>query len=346
MDVETDVKKSQPLWEICGHDKITDYLKLSIAGNHVSHAYVFAGSANLGKEATATKFIKALYCQGKGEYSPCGECPACRQINSRVYPDVYYLKRLVDEKSGKLKRDITVEQVRELKAKLSQSTLLRSWKIAIIEEAEALNGNSANSLLKVLEEPTAKTVIILITSDISRMPKTILSRSLVLNFLPVKRETIKDYLLSREMPEDKADKLARLALGRPGVAIELAENAEALSEMQKNFDDFYQLFSSDLSGRFKHLDALIAWEKDESLNIKKMIRLLDNWQAAIRDLILIMNHNEAGLANLRTSQTAIAAKPIGWGRILNANLLIAEAKKMFDFNISSKNIMENILINL
>lgn len=339
-------KNSKFLWQVCGHDTITDYLKSSILSNTVSHAYVFAGAAGLGKETTASKFIKSLFCQGKGEYVPCGECPACRQIESKVHPDVYYLRRLTDEKTGKLKRNISIEQVIDLKAKLSQTTLLRGWKIAVIEEAEALNNNSANSLLKVLEEPTQKTAIILITSDISRLPKTILSRSLVLNFLPVKREEIKNYLLSREIADDKADKLARLALGRPGTAINLAEDSEALSAALKNFDDFYNVFNNDLSLRLKNIDALIEWEKDESLNIKKLLKMLDNWQAALRDMILFMNHNEAGLANLKIVKAAAGMKPLSWERILNADLLIAEAKKMFDSNISSKNILENILINL
>lgn len=345
MQAETDAKKGRFLWEVCGHGKITDYLKLSILSNHVSHAYVFAGAANLGKRATAIKFIKSLYCQGKGEYVPCGECPSCRQIESQAHPDVYCLRRLIDEKSGKLKREISVDQVRDLKAKLSQSTLLRSWKIAIIEEAEALNNNSANSLLKVLEEPTPKTVIILITSDISRLPKTVISRSLVLNFLPVNRGDIRDYLLSREIPPEKAEKISRLALGRPGAAVSLSESPEMLGETQKNFDDFYKLINSGLAARLKSLDSLISWEKDESLNIKKLLRLLDDWQAAVRDLLLVLNSNEAGLANIKSAQAA-ALQPIGAARILNADRLLSEAKKMFESNISSKNALENILINL
>jgi len=346
MKAETEAEKSRFLWQVCGHEKITDYLKSSVLNGQVSHAYVFAGAAGLGKETAAFKFIKTLFCQGKGEYVPCGECPACRQIESRVHPDIYYLRRLTDDKSGKLKRNISIDQVIELKGKLSQTTLLRGWKIAVIEEAEALNNSSANSLLKVLEEPTPKTAIILITSDISRLPKTILSRSLILNFLPVNRSDIKDYLLSREVPEDKAEKISRLALGRPGTAVSLAEDSEALGGMQKHFDDFYKVFSSDLSYRLKNIDALISWEKDESLNIKKLSKMLDDWQAALRDLILLSNHNEAGLANVRAARSAGDLKQLTWPRILNADLLIAEAKKMFDFNVSSKNVLENILINL
>lgn len=346
MQAESATKTKRFLWEVCGHGQITDYLKSSITTNQVSHAYVFAGGRGLGKGTTSAKFVKTLFCQGQGEYRPCNECSACRQVESRVHPDIYYVNRLVDEKSGKLKREISVEQIRELKSKLSQSTLLRSWKIAIIEEAEALNDNSANSLLKVLEEPTFKTAIILITSNIARLPKTIISRSLVLNFLPVKRSEIKDYLLSRHLGEEKADRISRLALGRPDVALALADDQEALSEMQKNFDDFNQLFRSDLSVRLSLLDSLINWEKDESLNIKKLNVMLDNWQAALRDLILSLSGNENSLASLKSAKEAEALKSLSWDRLLKADELISAAKKMFDFNISSKNILENILINL
>jgi len=339
-------KTSRFLWEVCGHGRITDYLKSSIVNNQVSHAYIFAGSSGLGKETTVAKFIKTLFCSGRGEYLPCNECPACRQINSKIHPDVYYLRRLIDEKTGKLKRDISVEQVRELKARLSQSTLLRGWKIAIIEEAEALNGNSANSLLKVLEEPTAKTAIILITSDISRLPKTVLSRSLALNFLPVRKEEIKEFLLSRGIGEEKAGRISRLALGRPGTAITLAENPEALAETQKRFDGFISLFRSDLSARLSSIEAVISWEKDESLNLKKLNGLLTDWQAALRDLILARLGNQADLADLRALKEIAGLERLSWGRILRADYFLAEAKKMFDANISSRNILENLIINL
>ena len=126
----------------------------------------------------------------------------------------------------------------------------------------------------------------------------------------------------------------------------MTEDSEVLGEMQKNFDDFHNVFNCGLSDRLKNIETVISWEKDESINIKKLHRLLDNWQAALRDLVLLLNHNEAGLANIKSVKAAEDSKVIGFGRILKANALMSEAKKMFDFNVSSKNILENILINL
>ena len=123
--------------------------------------------------------------------------------------------------------------------------------MALIDEAETLNRHAANSLLKVLEEPTPQTVIILIASDLSRLPKTIMSRSLVLNFLPVVRSDIKNFLLSRELSEDKADKISRLALGRPGIAVNLAEDDNELSVSQNNIEAYFSLWQNNLIARLK-----------------------------------------------------------------------------------------------
>jgi DNA polymerase-3 subunit delta' len=336
-------EKGKLLWEVCGHGKIVDYLKSSIINNSVSHSYIFAGQDHLGKSTVADKFMRTLYCQGKGEYRPCGECPACQQINSRVHPDVFWVRRLTDEKTGKLKRELIIDQARELKARLSQGALLASWKVAVIEEAELLNINSANSLLKLLEEPSAKTVIILLVSDLGMVPKTVVSRCQTLNFLPVPTVEIKEFLLSKKVGEDKAEKISHLALNKPGTAVELADDGEKFSETIDDAKKFFEVFFCDLAGRLKLLDSLIDWQKDESLNIMKLNVFLDRWLLALRDFILADNGN-AQLTVLGAGNVSPIKIPTE--RVIKAWRLIGTAKANLDYNISSKNILENLIINL
>jgi DNA polymerase III delta' subunit len=333
------------LWEVCGHEKIVGYLKSSILSSKISHAYIFGGQKHLGKNTVAERFIKTLYCQKQDSYRPCGECSACRQVESGSHPDVYRLKKIINDKTGKWRQEIIIDQIRDLKYRLSQGTLLKSWKVALIDEAETLNENAANSLLKVLEEPTAQTVIILIASDVSRLPKTVLSRCQVLNFLAVSKGSIKDFLLSREISSDRAEKISRLALGRPGIAINLTESGEYLDETKKQSEVFFRLLMSNLSVRLKELETLLDFEKDEALNSLKLARLLENWQLALRDVILLKNYNEANLASIRTNKETGELRQITWNDILKLDSLINEAKNLMASNISSKNILENLIIN-
>jgi len=338
--------QSQFLWEVCGHEKVVSYLKSSILNRKISHAYIFAGPEHLGKHTVALKFIKTLYCQGQGDYRPCGDCPACRQVESGTHPDIYRLKKIINEKTGKWRQEIIIDQIRELKIQLSQGTLLKSWKVAIIDEAETLNENAANSLLKVLEEPTPQTVIILIASDISRLPQTILSRSLILNFLPVPREDISDCLLSRGLSQDKAERITRLSLGRPGAAINLAEDNELFLETKKQSADFIKLLTENLAGRLKNLANIIDWEKDEALNIIKLNQLLNNWQMALRDILLVKNFNEANLAELKPDKELKNLRQLSWLMLIKADWFISQARQAPDYNFTSKNILENLVINL
>lgn len=340
-------KQIQYFWDICGQEKVVDFLKSAIKNNRVGHAYIFAGPDALGKETIANQFIKSLMCAGTGETKPCNDCAVCRQINNLTHPDVFRLGRIINDKTGKWRYDIIIDQIRELKYKLSQGSFLSGWKVAIISEAELLNINSANAFLKVLEEPTPKTIIILIVSDISAVPKTIASRCQVLNCLPVARQEIKDYLLSKEVKEDIAERATRLALGRPGRAITLADNPELLNEEQEQIDSLLKLLPLSLIERLKLLDEVFKADKDEAVSSSRAHDLIESWQMTLRDLLLLKLNSEYYMANLSSLPLLYETKDkVSWERILSADQLITELKRLFDNNISSRNILENLVINL
>ncbi len=336
-------EKHKFLWEVCGHEKIVSYLKSAIATDRVNHAYIFAGPSGLGKATVADRFIKTLYCQGQGEYKPCGQCPACRQVEAHTHPDVYRVGRVINEKTGKFYREIVIDQMRDLKMKLSQGTLLSSWKIAIIEDADYLNVNAANSLLKVLEEPTRKTVIILLVSDLSQMLKTITSRVQVLNFLPVSHDEIKDYLLSQEISNDKAQRIANLSLGKPRLAIKMIEDNDYYNTVTTDIKSFGEIFELDMFSRLKKMDSLLDWDKDESINISRLNLLFDHWLMGLRDLIMLSTNNSRLMAIVAGERSLAAGTA---NRLLRVYDLISTARGLLDRNISSKNVLENLIINI
>ena len=334
-------------WDICGHERISAFLQSAIVNNKLSHAYLFIGPAGVGKYALAGKFLKSIFCLRTDQPSPCGQCGNCLQLERGAHPDVYLVERQADETTGKWKKDIIINQIRELKQKLQQTTLLSGYKAALIPEAQLVNHNAYSSLLKILEEPTAKTIIILLSDDPEKIPATIVSRCQTINFLPVAGGILENYLSRQGAAEEKIKLLSRLAHGLPGRAIGLLQDEESLDQLQHNLDLFSEIVKDNPNARINRLEETVAWEKDETLNVAKIGRLLDDWQAALRDLLLLSRGGEYYAANVRSLKIFSELKEkFDWRRILVAAARLRQAKELLQQNINSKFVLENLIINL
>ncbi len=339
--------KTDFCWETCGHDNVVSFLQSSAASGKISHAYLFVGPAGLGKYTVAQKFVGSILCQGQNSARPCGDCFCCHQLERGVHPDVYEVFRQTDEKTGKLKKNISIDQVRDLKNRLQQGSMLNSYKVAIIDGAQALTAAAANGLLKLLEEPTPKTVIILIADSVANLPPTIASRCQQLNFFPVDTRRIEDFL--REKTDSAvAQKIARLSYGRPGVAMSFLENKSLLTDYDDNIKKFFTLLGADLSGRFKLVDKLVGFAAgDETQNAERVKKLLADWQLLIRDFLLISSDNEFLVANAEyLPQIKKNSGNFDFAKIKNTLLAMNRAMIGFDYNVNSKLILENLIINL
>lgn len=332
-------------WDICGHHKIADFLQLSIINDQLVHAYLFVGPTHVGKQTVAEKFMASLYCQNQDEAVPCGQCSWCRQLEKKIHPDVYYVNRQINEKTGKWRKDIAVEQIRSLKIKLQQGTLLNSYKIALVPQAELINLSGFNALLKLIEEPTSKTIIILITDDLSKIPATVISRCQVLRFLPVGFKAIKEYLISHNYNQD-IEKITALACGRPGTALSLAENQELLHSYNEAVKNFIDLAEADLPKRINMAENLISWSRDESANTDSLRLLLNHWQVALRDIMLVHYEQEFLITN--QSFALALGKLKNKISLFKINFLIKKINQglgYLAYGVSSKNILENIIIH-
>lgn len=342
-----DKQNNQFQWPIVGHANIVSYLQNNILANKVAHAYLFVGPANIGKTAVAEFFVNSLVCERldsdtEEKQIPCNECSRCQQVKNKIHPDIFWLSREINEKTEKLKKNISIEQIRELQNKLSLCSFLDSYKIAVIREASTLSKEAANSLLKTLEEPAPKTVMILLTASLADLPRTIVSRCQVIKFLPVAGKEIIDYLIFLKTEKKKAKTLAELSFGRPGVAINYLHSSDDYLDFQEKVKQFISLLKSeDINERFKLINNLI---KFNDVDFLKDILII--WKKILRDLLLIKYSGQNFISNFRFSSDLAQLVDVYAAKSLIADLKeINSAKRYLDSNVNPKLVLENLVLN-
>lgn len=209
--------------DILGHEQIIEHLKNAIAMNKVSHAYIINGPDRCGKKMIAQAFAQTLQCEKKdGETTePCMQCHSCIQAAGKNQPDIIYVKH---EKPNTISVD-------DIRIKVNNDIVIKpyssSYKIYIIDEAEKMNVQAQNALLKTIEEPPAYVVIILLTTNADLFLPTILSRCITLNIKAVADDKIKKYLMSYyQIPDYQAKVCVAFAQGNVGKAIRLASSED------------------------------------------------------------------------------------------------------------------------
>lgn len=212
---------------IIGHEKIIEYFQNAITMDKVSHAYILNGADKSGKMMLAEAFAAALQCE-KGEAAPCNECHSCKQAANRNQPDIIYVTH---EKPNTL-------GVEDIRKQINDDIILKPYssryKIYIVDEAEKMNVQAQNALLKTIEEPPAYAVLILLTTNADGFLPTILSRCVRLDLKAVKDEDIRRYLMEvKQVPDYQAKICVAFAQGNVGKAIQLA-GSENFNEMKNS----------------------------------------------------------------------------------------------------------------
>ncbi len=167
--------------KIVGQEHITRTLQNQIKNDQIGHAYLFCGSRGTGKTTTAKVFARAINCLNPHNGSPCGECEVCKALKENNAIDIIE----IDAASNN-----GVEEIRDLRDKVKYPPTVGKYKVYIIDEVHMLTPNAFNALLKTLEEPPAHVVFILATTEVHKLPATILSRVLRFDFKLINTETI------------------------------------------------------------------------------------------------------------------------------------------------------------
>lgn len=329
-------------WPVIGHQGIVRYLQHCLEAGNIAQAYLFTGPAHLGKRFLAEILVNSLICKNfhekNSEFVPCGVCECCRQLANRVHPDVYWLKREVNDKSDKLKKNISIEQIRELQNKLNLCSFLNSFKIAVVDGAETLSLDAANSLLKTLEEPTKNTVIILLAENIAWLPKTIVSRCQTLKFLPVAAQEIFDHLLALKVERKKAKLLSVLAFGRPGIALTYLNDPREYLAFEGEVKQFLAFLRGNIAGRFKLANDLADVESAQAV--------LAVWRRVLRDLLLIKSGAPGAVSNLNLSaDLEEIARDFSGQKLMRILAQLEASQKYLAANVNPKLVLENLALN-
>ncbi|MFH1253758.1 MAG: AAA family ATPase [Candidatus Uhrbacteria bacterium] len=252
---------------IIGHEKILAFFEKVLANGNLAQAYLFVGPEMVGKTTVVEWLAKKIL-------GPAG----------LSHPDALVLNRLTDEKTGKIKSEIVVDQVRGLRERLAMTGLVGGRKVAFIEEAEALNIEAANALLKTLEEPTLGTVLILRTSSLDKILPTIISRCQIIRFSLMPNEKIVQALAHRGIIKKDALAVAGLASGCPGYALRLLYDEEARTLEEVSAARLIEVLQAPLASR---LARAAEWlPKDETNKAQQLKELLNRWEWLLRDLLL------------------------------------------------------------
>lgn len=262
--------------DILGHEQMIEHLRNAITMDKVSHAYIINGPDKSGKMMLAEAFAQTLQCEklretiaaadGEGgAVEACMECHSCKQAVGRNQPDIIYVKH---EKPNTISVD-------DIRTQVNNDIVIKPYsskhKIYIIDEAEKMNVQAQNALLKTIEEPPAYAIIILLTTNADAFLQTILSRCVTLNVKVVADEKIKKFLMSKyQVPDYQADICVAFAQGNVGKAIQLASS-----------EDFNELKAAVLQ-LMKRLKDIDIYEMGEA------IKQISEYKLAINDYFDLM----------------------------------------------------------
>ncbi len=292
--------------EVVGQEKITETLKNAIKLNIFSHAYIFAGPRGVGKTTTARIVAKALNCKNLKEGEPCNSCDNCIEISKGAFPDVIE----IDAASNR-----GIDHIRNLRETVQYSPVKGKRKIYIIDEFHMLTKEAFNALLKTLEEPPEHVVFILATTEIDKIPATIMSRCQRFLFKKVPDnkiiETLKKICSKENVPceEETLQLIASASEGSVRDAESILEQSIALGEGEVKTNLVSKFLG--ILGTKKLKDILELAFKGEKENLKKHLEELEltgyDAFSILKQLILLVEREYVRERSEFTDEELVAA---------------------------------------
>lgn len=314
--------------DIIGHSRQLGPLRAALANRRLHHAYLFTGPEGIGKRTVAMALAQAVHCT-EGKNDACGRCVQCARIDDGNHPDV----RVVHLLEGK--KEISIQQVREIERELRYRSFGGQRKIAIVDPAGTMNAAAQNALLKTLEEPPENSLIILVTPNAGELLPTLRSRCLRLAFAPLARAQVAEFLrVKRNIEKERAELLAAMSMGSIGAALGL-DDEELIARRRSWGAMLADLRRGDYQTAMAAAEPL-AGDREEAL---QFLRWAESWY---RDLLV---YGETGaqddLVNIdMLAQLEQQSRRSGGARALPALAEIAAATAAIQRNLNRRMVLE------
>ena len=291
--------RSQTFSQLVGQEVVAKTLKQAVEQEKISHAYLFSGPRGTGKTSVAKIFAKAMNCPNQVGGEPCNNCYICQAVTNGSLEDVIEM----DAASNN-----GVDEIRDIRDKSTYAPSVARYKVYIIDEVHMLSTGAFNALLKTLEEPTPNVVFILATTELHKIPATILSRVQRFEFKSIKTQDIRDHIfhiLEREgidYESEAVEIIARRAEGGMRDALSILDQALSLTQEARlttavseeitgtislsALDDYVAaLAQKDVTRALENLDLIFD-------NGKSMTRFVTDLLQYLRDILIVQTGGE------------------------------------------------------
>lgn len=291
--------RPQTFGDVVGQEHISETLKNELASGKISHAYLFTGTRGTGKTSCAKILAKAVNCLNLKDGEPCGECEMCRAAANEELTDIME----IDAASNN-----GVDNIRDLKEQVSFTPAAGRYRVYIIDEVHMLTLNAFNALLKTLEEPPAHVVFILATTEVHKLPATILSRCQRFDFRRIEPQRICDRIQQIAKTEDftVTDSAATLiASAADGGMRDALSILDLCASNSKNIDEAVVANVCAMAGN-DYLIKLADFIKDR--DAENALLLLDELHNSSVDMLRLLNELTEHYRNLMITKTVRNAK--------------------------------------
>jgi DNA polymerase-3 subunit delta' len=274
-------------WNLIGHEWAVQLLQGHIEKNSLRHAYLLTGPPGIGKKNLAIRFIQAITCrEGETKNSPCLKCSTCQKVGRLEHPDLFPVR--VEKGSTRIK----IDQIREIVHSLSLSPYEISRRFGVLLDFETATIPAQNSLLKTLEEPPGKVILVLTAVSPESLLETITSRCEVIKLHPVPiSTTCRGLQENHGIPDETALFLAHISGGKPELALHYHQDPSALEHRSSLLDDHQMIMAGNAVERFSYASKM---EREPSLAFE----LIDIWSSLWHDILLQTSHSSAPLQNI------------------------------------------------